>query len=317
MKPSAPQHEPGDEVVKARMEAICGDARWLRAHLGCEDDRGGQACALAGEIVENGEFRRDLVRLLLSALEDDGAVERLWQRLSSQLAANRRPYIDAKVLESCAIRRSAEWFVYRRRSQAGWGYPESVWLTKVVGKLLFGAAEVARTEGEQRERMRSAFGERVNEWRDAQRALGALVPRPYRHCEEICREVGQRCLYRYAVEDVAERSDFVRWWHEALPLAETSKEKAWGACERVAQQLVEWASPQEEAGRRIGLCFGQKMLLSVGGTVVPEVLDDVFSALAKEAAKRTAEEKAVGGEMPEQEGDNGNDAGANAAQASS
>jgi hypothetical protein len=265
-----------DEISKqmSQSDVLANHRDLFLAHPGCTDvgKHSGAACEAARSIVEDPTFRRDFVRLVLSLVDDSSALARLWPTIEWRVVASLRPGINQATLLRCTMARGADWFATRRGAQAGWSYRETADLSDVLHKVL-----VMREDKENGPKAIKAL-------QDSLRALHERRVPPYAHCERICTQRPPVCLYRQAVEDMIGTGDFTSAWNDSDPLgASSTKAASWAVCQRAAEQIVEWKPAQQATIRRIGLCYGQQMLLRSALAISPEYGNNLFDNLYHEA----------------------------------
>jgi len=264
-----------DQELRSHMDALRNaqfPATLLLRHPGCADTgtEGGASCDAARGVAETALFRRDFERVFLSILEDGSALDRLWPAIEWHIAAALRPDIDPQKLTLCTLAHATEYLVTHRGAQAGWTYVEMGHMTDALHALY----EASNADGA-RERALDAL-------RSTLLTLHSRKFPPFAHCEQICSD-RPLCLYRHPVAEVAARPEFSAAWSAANPLNQGTEGDVWNVCQRVAEQLIEWAPAQRAAIRRIGLCFGQTMLLSSAARTTPANMGSLFESLQRTA----------------------------------
>jgi hypothetical protein len=220
---------------------------------GCPCGAGGAECRTARGMVDEPALSACLSRILLSAVEDDGAIGRQSDDLTGLVSARAPAGLDHDALLRAVRWHGADAFAERLGAPAGWTYG----LTDAVAA----AARGALLEGSRGE-YRTVAGEALTRDRD-----------PYPACAAICG--ARRCVYRHAVAGVVGRPGMRDRW-QAAEAADAgagteapARRQAWGLCQEVAFDLVEWPEPEMDAllaqalharARRAGLCFAQQML---------------------------------------------------------
>jgi len=267
---------PEDAWVRDRMARLYGSPSYRDAflrHKGClePNGRGGAACDAAREISEGMIFRRDFCRLVLSVVEDGSALRRLLPTLERHVVVALVPSLDASIVTGCAISWASEWYAARRGAQAGWTYADTTELSERLRLAVVGSLE-------------SEDSAAIGTFRECFLRLHKRVVAPYSRCDLICDKKPPACLYRQGVRDLISGGEFAGRWSGADPLNAPSKAATWAVCQRVAEQLIEWAPDKNgDAIRRIGLCYGQMMVALEGSKITPEYGDQVLEALRLEA----------------------------------
>lgn len=207
-----------------------------------------RAYEAARAVVDTPAFQREFTRFVVSITENDDALDRLWSQLFVRLQAVRQRDMDENALLRCVLIYASSWFAQRRGRQAGWSFAQTTELEKYLRQLL-----LTRLIGQ--------------DWLPALASLRALMHtlharpfEPFPGCEKICRQTPPLCLYRHAVADIVSptREALIADWMNTF--TEEGPEEAWTLCKDMTEQLIEVHPAQEEAVRRIGLCYAQQML---------------------------------------------------------
>ncbi|CAA9231953.1 MAG: Putative ATP-binding protein, partial [uncultured Chloroflexia bacterium] len=239
---------------------------------------GGEACDVAREIVEGSQFQNIFARIVLSAIEDTGALDRMWEDLVSLVRAKRPPKLNEEELLNCLMMRSSQWFADRRGAQAGWTYAETA-------RLADGLCRMLRSKAEKPDLVEEDATERTDFQQHAI-ALHTMEYAPFIACDQLClRRQPPACPGRYAIADLMASDGLWEGWHEASVADSDSQDyrrtNGWLVCLDAADQLIEM-SASEEARRHVALCFAQQML-SADEAMLPETKAMVIEELVSEA----------------------------------
>jgi hypothetical protein len=253
-----------DEEVSEYMKSmpINHDPKFFVSHVGCanSDSNNEIGCEIARSIVESHSFQRDFNRLILSMVEDDNSLPRLWPQIVEHINS-KNFWRDKERTLRCLIARAAYWFANHRGSQGGWTYEATRVLAECIRMLL----------------TTYQFGENWTKGIEAFRSImyklhNREVP-PYHDCERICTQKIPLCLYRHAVQDLLYKPELAIQWDLAGKegrMNETGISATWKHCLNAAQLVNEWHSSQVEALKRIGLCYAQ-LRISTNQNILPEV----------------------------------------------
>lgn len=262
---------PDDGQVGMHMEALrSSDPAWVQAtsesRADASDPAGTAARDAARMLVDDPLFQQEFVRFVLSVVEDDGALARLWDGLLARERAVRRRGMDEKVAQRWLLHRASDWFASRRGSQSGWTYSETAGVRDRLSALL-----MAHMEG-------VACIDEIAALRRCLQDLQRWRVEPFPGCNSVCGESGL-CLYRFAVADYLARgkSDIAKRWSNDYE--QGGLQKVWDLCQNTAYQFIEPTPVHLEAVRRIGLCLAQQML----NDYFPEIHQVVLSGLLEEA----------------------------------
>ncbi|MGV9947020.1 ATP-binding protein [Rhodococcus aetherivorans] len=217
------------------------------------------ACAVAQRIVENTAVRTTFGRMVLSAMFDAAAVDRLFSELVSLVDPLRPPWIESTPLFRTLATHASRRFMARRGAQAGWSYRTTDELGAALHHMLIANPDDAV-------KARSEFQKRACE------TLGAIRG-PFPGCDQIWADTDHPCACRFAVADLIAPGSFDAEWRQASEADATTsgvgRSASWEVCKNAANHLIElpssdWPSEQQSAAtdiaRRIAVCFGQQML---------------------------------------------------------
>lgn len=227
----------------------CTDATW--------------ACELARRMVEDPVVTRTVARVALAAAEHPEALDRLWADIVAVLRARRPTPIDEQVLLSAFAGHAADWYAYRRGTQAGWSYEATEALAATLREMLAekAAGETGPTP------IRAAFQEQM-------RDLHQRSYPPLPACDRICNHA-PICLYRPAVVELIETRRYQNAWQDAEAADSGAEDRqrrtnSWRAAWSSTYELVEiplnGMDPAVHqhvtaSARRAALCFAQHMTM--------------------------------------------------------
>ena len=225
------------------------------------------AVDIARRLSQEPAVQADFVRLVLSMLEDDTALDRLWPQVQTHAHALHKRGDDLPALLRCLAVYLSTWLAQRRGAQAQWTYAETARYDAALRALL-----LAQLAGQD-------TGPALVTYRELAVRLHARTFSPFPWCEQICPHQPSASLYRYAVADQFTSADLVRAWQQALEQdGGLAGPQAWQVCQDVAQQLLEWVPTQNAALRSVGLCFAQQML-SANSSLLPETRSAALAQL--------------------------------------
>jgi hypothetical protein len=272
------QASPADEKVamhSCNSGALAPYREIFLRHRGCTDTQtgGGASCDAALLLVDSPNFQRSFLRLVMSILEDETAMEKLWPQLEFHIDTARQIGVSRETLIRCLLSRAADWFAFRRGIYGGWKYDE----TRELREALYHAL-MKRENAAERPAAVGAF--RRSMWQLHQRKRP-----PYPNCASICNQEVPLCLYRKAVLDVHNEGQFTAWFTAANPGnpgPTTGPKQAWDVSKRVALQIVDTAAAQKEAIQRIALCYSQMMIYDHCDSFSPNEQRAVFASVMLE-----------------------------------
>lgn len=264
----SPASVPDDGEIARRMRA------WRLDALGaadfppfgdCEDGcaRDGRVCAVARRTIEEPGFGRTFARLVLSTIEDPGALDedRLWPDLAAEASARLPADLDEDAFMRSLVVHASRRLADRRGAQARWTYATTYDIARALQTVLLsrigGAVDPAALES----------------FRASARALYTRTFAPYARCDEVCHQQPPLCLYRPAVADYVASGEQTTAWHRAdvadAVAGHRRREESWEVALDAAYALMEfpedhWDEPLRrqvsDAARRVALCFAQQML---------------------------------------------------------
>ncbi|KAF0957282.1 hypothetical protein MLGJGCBP_01717 [Rhodococcus sp. T7] len=233
----------------------------FRSSVECDDSCAAfpGACAAARRMVEDSAVQTTFARIVLSAMFDPAAVDRMFSELTSLVDPLRPPWIQpAPLLRSLASHASRR-FMARRGAQAGWSYRTTDELAVALhGMLIADPDNAAQARAEFQKRAREALGG---------------IQGPFPGCRQIWADTEHPCVCRFAVADLVARGDFDAAWRQASETDATTggvgRSASWDVCKDAANHLIElpsngWSPEQQTAAldvaRRVAVCFGQQIL---------------------------------------------------------
>ncbi len=218
----------------------------------------GRETELAEQMIQKPAFRRLFARLALSAMEDTGAVTRLWPEIVLLVRARRSLNLDEQKFLCVLAIQATERFCERRGAQAGWSFPDTAGLAQRLSQLLLAVIQEASSEAV------------AQDYQEYAHRIHRRHSDPFPACSKICRQEPPVCLYRYAAADLIQSGDYDSKWQAAdqadasagarsdsasrLNLIETAR------LELVAPPHKAPSPDQVEAANRAALCFAQQML---------------------------------------------------------
>jgi hypothetical protein len=221
------------------------------------------ACGAARILADDEYVQRTFARTMMSAIDEPGGLDRLWDDLTAVLRARRPPTVADDELLRAFAGHGADWLATRRGAQGVWSYAHTA---------------------EFRDRLRAALLDKLDSGgQNSIRLLTALTAtayrlharqfEPYTACHLVCTQDPPLCLYRSAVADLVISRRYHAAWRDADDLDAKSEDnrrrETWEVCQDAAYELVEFpdeeqpAEVREEidvAARRVCLCFAQQML---------------------------------------------------------
>jgi hypothetical protein len=215
-------------------------------------------CREASAIVEAPSVSRVFSRLVQSAMERTGALDRWWEDLVAAIRSERRLRTNEELLLRCSIVRAAKALAERRGRQLSWSYQETGQFQERLTTLL-----LQKLMDEQNDIA-------VREFEDIAQRLFARDFPPYRACNEICTQTPPVCLYRFPVKEVTQPPEVS--WSDALDQSRPpgeQVERVWVASRGVAYDVIEFVDeivPDRErpgviaSSRRAALCAAQQLL---------------------------------------------------------
>jgi len=229
----------------------------------CPETCATPAACEAGRRLADDEFvQRTLSRTVLSTIDEAGAVDRLWEDLTSVVRARRPVTVpDADLLRSFAGHGS-DWIATRRGVQGVWSYADTAEYRDRLRAIFLGRLAAP-----------TAPPDRIAAFRQSARRLDLRQFEPYVACHLVCTEEPAVCLYRSAVADLVVAGRYQASWREAdandAKSEGNTRAETWEVCQDAAFELVEFPdtdmsedvkSTVEATARRVCLCFEQQML---------------------------------------------------------
>jgi hypothetical protein len=253
----------------------------------CIDSCGDKAfeCGQARNMASDAGLQRTFARLVLSSVEDPGALDHLWPEFISLAAARLRDNVNERSIITCLAVHLSEWFASRRGEQGGWSYSD---IADLCSKLI--TVLRAQIDGLPADAARRAL-------REAALRLHRRRRFPYSGCGQICNPHGALCLYRHSAADIISTGLYRELWTNAVTQDSAFRDlgcpDTWALCQDAGSAIIEW--PKEdwppdrqavvaEAAWRASLCFGQQMLME-NPRYTPADADQEIAKLIMEAQK--------------------------------
>ncbi|MEU1710126.1 DUF87 domain-containing protein [Streptomyces sp. NPDC005706] len=242
-----------------------------------------EACAAARALLSDAPVRRALARIIYSAVQARGALDRLWPDFLAVIEPRRPDWVDRKDLLACVARHGAQHFADRRGARANWSYSQTAHIGQAAERIL-----TAHSEGQDTDQPSADL-------RGLLLAGQNGTYGPYLGCAAIWQGYPGPCLCRYPVAELGEATDFTEAWARARK-SDLGREDGgigvvWGVCQSAAYQLVEFPDDQQpsplaaqlaEVAKCTALCFAQQMLDSEKWTQ-PADQRQLLARLAREA----------------------------------
>ncbi|HEX6678819.1 MAG TPA: FtsK/SpoIIIE domain-containing protein [Actinomycetes bacterium] len=220
------------------------------------------ACAAARRLADDEYVRQTLARLVLSMVDEPGALERLWDDLTVVVRARRPVTVPEADLLRAFAGHGSDWLANRRGVQGVWPYADTAGFRDRLRRVL-----LAKVDGDQ------AVPQLLASFRTLAQRLHARELEPYPACHLVCKQDPPLCLYRSAVADLVASRRYHPSWRDADDRDRSDKDhrcrQTWEVCQDAAYELVEFPDPDmtadvqqevELAARRVCMCFEQQML---------------------------------------------------------
>ncbi|MGJ6969632.1 ATP-binding protein [Streptosporangium sp. G11] len=246
---AAPSDLPARTTTFART-ADCGET--------CQSQP--QACELALALTQDPEVMRTLARLILSAIQTPGGLQRTWPELITVVESRRPAWVAAEPLLRCLLLHGSTAFSARRGSHAGWTYADTEGLGLAL-RLVLESQLDGRNPDASVLTLRTLF-----------LRLQGADHGPFPACATIWGERDGPCLCRFPVAELIADGGFEAPWEEATEAdgqASEGRSETWALCQDAAYHLVEFpddgqdpelAERLTDVARCTALCFGQQML---------------------------------------------------------
>lgn len=236
-----------------------------------------RTCQQARRLLERPELARAVARMVLSAIEDAAAFDRLWPDVVTIVRANADAQVDLDLLLVCVAVHAARQIAQRRAAQAGWSYGQTEHLAATLEKVL---DDLVRDRPGRSARARfQALALELHSRR---------LP-PFPACERICTQDPPVCLYRHPVAEAISMSSVAERWREAEAAdanGANAPKETFDASMDAAIEVIEFPSDASGAGavaaRRASLCLAQQMLAR-DVTKRPQTVRRMLDALLIEA----------------------------------
>jgi Helicase HerA, central domain len=280
---------PRDEVVAAHMSrwrAASGPDLFLSRPFCAETCAGAPgACEAARQLMDEEYVQRTLSRTILSAIDEAGALDRLWEDFVGVVRARRPVTVAEPALLRALAGHGSDWLAGRRGAQGMWSYADTATFRDDLRRALLAQLGGDRADAAQWLEVFRATAMRMHA-RDAE---------PYSACALVCTQEPPLCLYRAAVADLVTSGRYRPAWEQAdledARSDEGRRQETWDVCQDAAYELVEFPDPDmaaetseavELAARRVCLCFEQQML-AADRTKVPRTSRRILARVLREA----------------------------------
>ncbi|MFE7589608.1 ATP-binding protein [Kitasatospora sp. NPDC057512] len=221
------------------------------------------ACDTADRLAEDEYVQRNLARIVTTVVDEPGALDRLWDDLTTAIDARRPPAVPTSEVLRAYVGHGTDRLATRRGAQRSWTYTDTGEFRDRVRALLLDKLD---TGGQNTAVLAGALQQTVHRLHD--RPFD-----PYPACHLVCTQDPVLCLYRSPVADLVAGRRYHPSWNEADQQDAASEDKrrhlTWEVCQDAAYELVEFPTedmPEETkqtldtTARRVCLCFAQQML---------------------------------------------------------
>lgn len=245
------QHGPGVGADGLMPSADC-DQRCLTTPAACETARA---------LTQEPSVMRSFARVVLSAVQTRGGLERTWPDVTAAVEPHRPRWLDRPALLTCLVRHCARHFADSRGARAGWSYAETASVADLIDKAL-----VAHLEGH----------DTTDDVIALRLQLLALQDDSYgcfQGCAHIWEDRPGPCLCGGPVAELVAAGRFSKAWTDARETDRASRDASrpavWEICQDAAYQLVEFpaegqppdlATQLKDVASCTALCFAQQML---------------------------------------------------------
>lgn len=286
--PLSPTPPPAEQVAAhmARWRAAAGvESLFLPRAFCAETCAGPEPCASARRIVADEYVQRVVSRIVMSAVEETGAIDRLWPDLVDVVRARRPRLVDEAALLRSIAGHASDWYANRRGAQNEWSFADAAELRDRLRAVLL---DKVTPDGTLTAGVRAAFQETA-------RRLHVRTFAPYHACENTCTQDPPLCLYRAAVADLVASGRYQPSWRDADATDAASEDnrrrQTWEVCQDAAYELIEFPEPEGDpdlnagivaAAKRVCICFEQQMLAD-DKRKVPRTARRVLGRVLREA----------------------------------
>ncbi|WP_405533707.1 DUF87 domain-containing protein (plasmid) [Streptomyces avidinii] len=219
------------------------------------------ACDAARALVHERKTMRAFARLVDSAAQTPGALDRCWPDLASTMELHRPIKVDPSALHGRLVRHGARLLADTRGARANWTYTQ----VEAVSDAIEGAL-AAHLQGRD-------TTEAVTELRRLLLALRGDRYGPFLSCARIWENRPGPCLCAEPVSELVESGGFAKAWTRARSTdrasADGGRRALWEVCKDAAYQLVEFpgecrdpavAAQLRDVAGCTALCYAQQML---------------------------------------------------------
>ncbi|WP_416981362.1 ATP-binding protein [Streptomyces sp. T028] len=252
---------PGE--VREHMAARGLDVRAMTPSTDCDSRclTAPGACEVARALVQDRTVMRTFARVVLSAVQTVGGLERCWPDVTATVEPHRPRWVESSALLACLARHGARRLAETLGARAGWTFTESASVAERIHRAVLAHLDARQPDGEV-----LGLRRRLLDLRSADHG-------PFQGCRRIWAGRPGACLCHVPVAGLAASGDFADVWAEARnsdrALGEGRRPAVWDVCQDAAYQLVEYPAEGQDpelvarlrdVTRCVGLCFAQHML---------------------------------------------------------
>ncbi|MGW1710954.1 ATP-binding protein [Streptomyces sp. NPDC002206] len=260
-------HPPPDDQVQAHMRHwrnTSSHAKLFRPRPFCDQTCVTPAACDTARLFADDEYvQRNLARIVTTTVDEPGALDRLWDDLTTAIDARRPPTVPTTDLLRAYAGHGTDWLATRRGAQRSWTYTDTAEFRDRMRALLLDKLD---TGGQNAATLAADLQQTVHR-------LHARQFEPYPACHLVCTQEPPLCLYRSAVADLVAGRRYHPAWRDADQKDAASEDKrrrlTWEVCQDAAYELVEFPTEDvseetkkklDTTARRACLCFEQQML---------------------------------------------------------
>ncbi|MDE1863037.1 MAG: ATP-binding protein [Thaumarchaeota archaeon] len=252
----------GDEVAEKMKPKMAEYQKYYKRHPALDDktEIPDTEWNTAFEIFQKSNFKRDLVRFVISISEDsgldnNGAISAIWSGITADVNRFLKHGVNRNSVLLSLIIIGTDWLASRRGVQAGWTYTK----TELFASYLRSTLKWINYGKD--------FDEKLKALRKTMLYFNSRVIEPFKECHNICNQKGNVCMYRHTVSDfISFRQDMNKQWISALnedfkknsDLSDMTNSLKF--CQNVVPNIVNRSITNKDTARRIGLCFAQHMV---------------------------------------------------------
>lgn len=284
---------PDDAALRERRthDGATLDVPTLACNETCRSDTA--ACREARRIAVDDQFAESFNRFALSAMENDGAFDRLWPEVANLVEARRTWSVVPASLLDCIAAHAPARLAHRRGAQDGWSYSDTRRFRELLSAVVERLAR-AQPAGDERAAFR-AFAIELH---------GRHLP-PFPVTARLSKEGTGVCLCRWPAADLVPDPRLRSQWFEAEEQDEAGigdaapdrpRPNMWTAAMDAASIIVEFpyddwpVDLQEEVAataRRTALCYAEQMLASDDAKTprtAARIMDEILTTSGHEQA---------------------------------